>query len=177
MKKLSIFLLFFLLCTSVGYSQDAGYTFTMKKDLACTSVKNQNQSSTCWCFSGISFFESELMRMGKKEYDLSEMFIVRHIYENKADRYVRMHGSCTFSGGGEYHDLLNATREYGLVPDNIYPGLNYGEVKHNHNEMDGALKGYIDAVVKNAKLTTAWFNGFNRGFTKHSYTRYCENIN
>jgi len=161
MKKLSIFLLFFLLCSSVGYSQNEGYTFTMKKDLACTSVKNQNQSSTCWCFSGISFFESELMRMGKKEYDLSEMFIVRHIYENKADRYVRMHGSCTFSGGGEYHDLLNATREYGLVPDNIYPGLNYGEVKHNHNEMDGALKGYIDAVVKNAKLTTAWFNGFN----------------
>jgi bleomycin hydrolase len=133
----------------------------MKKDLACTPVKNQASSSTCWCFSGISMFESELLRMGKKPYDLSEMFIVRHTYEKKAQMYARMHGSSTFAGGGEYGDLLNGCREAGLVPDIAYPGLNYGEVKHNHNEMDNGLKGYMDAIIKGSKLSTAWFAGLN----------------
>lgn len=156
--KLVILLLF--VTTIIANGQD-GYTFTMKKDLACTSVKNQNVTSTCWCFSGISMFESELLRMGKKTYDLSEMYIVRHTYEKKAQMYARMHGSSTFAGGGEYGDLLNGFREVGIVPDAAYPGLNYGEIKHNHNELDGALKGYMDAVIKGDKLTTAWFAGLN----------------
>jgi len=151
----------FLLVATLAFSQETGYTFTMKKDLACTPVKNQNASSTCWCFSGISMLESELLRVGKKPFDLSEMFIVRHTYEKKAQMYARMHGSSSFSGGGEYGDLLNGIREVGLVPDAAYPGLNYGEVKHNHGEMDAALKGYMDAVIKSSKLTTAWFPGLN----------------
>jgi bleomycin hydrolase len=145
----------------IANGQETGFTFTMKKEMAYTPVKNQASSSTCWCFSGISMFESELLRMGKKPYDLSEMFIVRHTYENKALMYARMHGSSSFAGGGEYGDLLNGCREAGLVPDNIYPGLNYGEVKHNHNEMDASLKGFMDAVIKSQKLTTAWFAGLN----------------
>jgi bleomycin hydrolase len=75
--------------------------------------------------------------------------------------YARMHGSSTFGGGGEYGDVLSGIREIGLVPDAAYPGLNYGEVKHNHGEMDAVLKGYMDAVIKSRKLTTAWFNGLN----------------
>jgi bleomycin hydrolase len=101
------------------------------------------------------------MRMGKKPYDLSEMFVVRETYEDKAEKYARMHGSCTFAGGGEYHDLINITRELGLVPDDVYPGLNYGETKHNHSEMDAALKGYMDGVLKSSKLSTAWLAGVN----------------
>ena len=99
--------------------------------------------------------------MGKNPYDLSEMFIVRHTYEKKAQMYARMHGSSTFAGGGEYGDLLNGCREVGLVPDIAYPGLNYGETKHNHSEMDASLKGFMDAVIKSPKLTTAWFGGVN----------------
>jgi len=99
--------------------------------------------------------------MGKKPMDLSEMFIVRHTYEKKAQMYARMHGSSSFAGGGEYGDVLNGIREVGLVPDAAYPGLNYGEVKHNHTEMDGGLKGFMDAVIKNSKLTSAWFGGLN----------------
>jgi bleomycin hydrolase len=156
--KLTILL---LLASTSAFSQETGYVFTMKKELACTPVKNQNATNTCWCFSGISMLESELLRMGKKPYDLSEMFIVRHTYEKKAQMYARMHGSSTFAGGGEYGDLLNGCREVGLVPDAAYPGLNYGEIKHNHTEMDAALKAYIDAVIKNPKLTTAWFAGLN----------------
>jgi bleomycin hydrolase len=156
--KLTILL---LLASTSAFSQETGYVFTMKKELAYTPVKNQNATNTCWCFSGISMLESELLRMGKKPVDLSEMFIVRHTYEKKAQMYARMHGSSTFAGGGEYGDLLNGCREAGLVPDAAYPGLNYGEVKHNHIEMDAALKAYMDAVIKNPKLTTAWFAGLN----------------
>jgi bleomycin hydrolase len=161
MNKIFKFVILLLLVSSLANSQETGYIFTMKKELACTSVKNQSASSTCWCFSGISMFESELLRMGKKPYDLSEMYIVRHTYEKKADMYARMHGSSTFAGGGEYGDLLTGTREIGLVPDAAYPGLNYGEVKHNHSEMDAVLKGYMDAVIKSRKLTTAWLGGLD----------------
>lgn len=161
MNKYTRLVIFLLFVTTVIANGQDGYIFTTKKDLACTPVKNQSSSSTCWCFSGISMFESELLRMGKKPFDLSEMYIVRHTYEKKAQMYARMHGSSTFAGGGEYGDLLNGCREVGLVPDIAYPGLNYGEVKHNHNEMDGALKGYMDAVIKGSKLSTAWFAGLN----------------
>lgn len=150
-----------LLVSTLANGQETGYVFTMKKDLPCTPVKNQNATSTCWCFSGISMLESELLRIGKQPNDLSEMYIVRHTYEKKAEMYARMHGSSTFAGGGEYGDILNGWREVGLVPDAAYPGLNYGDLKHNHGEMDAALKGYIDAIIKSPKLTTAWLAGLN----------------
>ena len=161
MNKIFRLVILLLLVSTLANSQETGYIFTMKKDLACTPVKNQSSTSTCWCFSGISLFESELLRMGKKPYDLSEMYIVRHTYEKKADMYARMHGNSTFAGGGEYGDLLNGSREVGLVPDIDYTGLNYGEIRHNHSEMDAALKGYMDGVLKSSKLTTAWLRGLN----------------
>lgn len=161
MNKYFKLVILFLLVSTIANSQETGYIFTMKKELPYTSVKNQNATSTCWCFSGISMLESELLRMGKKPYDLSEMFIVRYTYEKKAQMYARMHGSSSFAGGGEYGDLLNGCRETGLMPDIAYPGLNYGEVKHNHGEMDAALKGFMDAVIKSSKLSTAWFAGIN----------------
>jgi len=161
MKKIFTFLSILLLAGIFASGQETGYAFTMKKELAYTPVKNQSSTSTCWCFSGISMFESELLRMGKKQYDLSEMYIVRHTYEKKAEMYARMHGSSNFAGGGEYGDLITGTREAGLVPDAVYPGLNYGEANHNHGEMDGVLRGYMDVLVKRPKLSTAWMAGLN----------------
>ena len=147
-------------CTAVS-GQQAGYVFTIKKEMPCTPVKNQSSTSTCWCFSGISMLESELLRIGKSTYDLSEMYIVRHTYEKKAEMYARMHGSSNFAGGGEYGDVLSGMKEAGLLPETTYPGLNYGESKHNHGEMDKGLKGYMDGVLKSSKLTTAWLAGLN----------------
>lgn len=161
MKKIILFIIIIVLIGPYVSGQEKGFTFTMKKELICTPVKNQSSTSTCWCFSGISMFESELLRMGKKQYDLSEMYIVRHTYEKKAEMYARMHGSSNFAGGGEYGDLITGAREVGLVPDAVYPGLDYGEVNHNHGEMDGVLKGYMDVIVKRQKLTTAWLTGLN----------------
>ena len=119
MKNFIKLSLIFLLISTFAYSQETGFTFTMKKEIPCTPVKNQSATNTCWCFSGISVFESELIRMGKKPYDLSEMYIVRHTYEKKAENYARMHGSASFSGGGEYGDLISGSREVGLMPDSL----------------------------------------------------------
>ena len=161
MNKIFKLIILLLLVSTLANSQDSVYIFTMKKEIACTPVKNQSSSSTCWCFSGIAVFESELLRMGKEPYDLSEMYIVRHTYEKKAEMYTRMHGSSSFSGGGEYGDLIEGSREVGLLPDVAYPGLNYGETKHNHRELGAVLKGFMDGLLKSLKLTTAWIPGFN----------------
>jgi len=134
------------------------YEFTIVKEVARTSVKNQASTSTCWCFATISFLESELLRMGKPEMDLSEMYIVRHTYPPKAQRYVRLHGATNFPHGGACHDVLDMMKLHGLVPDDVYTGLNYGEKKHKHGEMASILKGMVDAVVRKrgGRVTPRW---------------------
>lgn len=153
-----IFFLFFSLAVNC---QDNEYRFIMRKEVPSTPVKNQSVTSTCWSFSGISFFESELMRMGKNPYDLSEMYIVKEAYKLKAGEYARRNGSCSFSSGGQYYDFLLVSREYGLVPDVVYTGLKYGQKYHNHDEMDSALKGYMKGVLKGRRETPSWMEGFN----------------
>ncbi len=139
------------------------YEFTVVKELARTSVKNQASTSTCWCFATISFLESELLRLGKEEIDLSEMYIVRHTYPLKAERYVRLHGATNFPHGGACHDVIDMMRKHGLVPEEVYAGLNYGEKKHSHGEVGRILKGMVDAVVKNRgrRVTPRWAEAVN----------------
>nr|WP_319510349.1 C1 family peptidase [uncultured Draconibacterium sp.] len=139
-------------------NEEKGYVFEDEISLAATPVKDQYRSGTCWSFSGLSFLESEMIRLGKPEVDLSEMFIVWHTYSTKAKKHVRVHGNLNFSAGGAFHDVTNMIREYGIVPESVYDGLNYGEEKHVHGEMDNVLKEHVDAVVKNGnrKLSTVW---------------------
>lgn len=140
-----------------------GYTFTMVKEVKTTDVENQHRSSTCWSFSGIAFLETELLRMGKPAVDLSEMFIVRNVYAGKAEKYVRLQGSMNFAGGGSFYDVIETIKKYGIVPEQAYPGLSYGEEAHVHGELDAVTKAYVDAVIKNPnrKLSTAWKAGFD----------------
>lgn len=142
---------------------DSGYRFTLVKELPHTGPKDQNRSSTCWSFSTISMLESELLRTGKGEYDLSDMFIVRNQYTEKAINYVRYNGKANFGPGGGNHDIINNWKKYGMMPDEAYSGLNYGETGHVHSEMDQAMKAYLDAIIKNPnrRLSTAWLAGFN----------------
>lgn len=135
-----------------------GYVFEDEIKLPATSVKDQYRTGTCWSFSALSFFESEMIRLGKPEVDLSEMFIVRTTYSEKAKRYVRMHGENTFSAGGAFHDAKNMILQYGIVPESVYDGLKYGETKHVHGELDNILKQQVDAIVenRNKKLSTVW---------------------
>ena len=161
-KKLSFLYLAILIVGSTIAQEEKAYEFTAVKDLPATSVKNQYRSGTCWSFSGISFLESELLRLGKGEFDLSEMYIVRCTYIEKAKKYVRMHGTVNFAGGGQFHDVLNMIDEYGMMLEKDYPGIQGDEKNHIHGEMDAVLKAYVDAVIKNKnkKLTKYWLKGF-----------------
>lgn len=143
--------------------QESKNEFTNVIDLPATPVKDQSSSGTCWSFSGVGFLESELLRTGKGEFDLSEMWIVRNTYFDKAVKYVRMHGKGEFGGGGATHDVFNVIVKYGIVPDEVYTGLNYGTDKHRHGELDAVMQAYVDAVVKNPNrtLSTAWQAGIN----------------
>ena len=143
------------------------YQFTTVKANPITSVKNQNNSGTCWAFSTISFFESEAIRLGKitdtlKYPDFSEFFVVSHSYAERADKYVRLDGNLTFGAGSEADDVLDVIRDHGIVPNSAMTGMNYGTELPVQGELDAVLKGMVDAVVKNPNrtLTTAWKRAF-----------------
>lgn len=141
---------------------DTAFVFTDEIVIPVTSVKDQNKSGTCWCFSGTSFFENEIRKAGGDSLDLSEMFTVYHCYLDKADRYVRMYGNANFAAGGSIMDVPYVWRRYGAVPEEVYRGLCYGEDKHVHGELDGELAAIVDVVTKkpNKKISPAWKNAF-----------------
>jgi len=120
-----------------------GYEFTTVVDLKATPVRNQSKTGTCWSFATTSFIESELLRVGKDEYDLSEMFIVRHNYVERLRDYFLRQGKGNIGEGGNAHDWIRMFTEYGVVPDEVYSGLNYGSPLHNHAE----LQKFISAVA------------------------------
>lgn len=148
---------------SVATDSIKGFQFKDIYTVKTTSVKDQNKSGTCWCFAGTSFIEDEIMRQGGDSLDLSEMYTVRKCYEDKADRFVRMYGQTNFSPGGAVTDVAYVWKKYGAVPEEIYRGLNYGEEKHVHGELQGVLEGVVNTVVKkpNKKISTAWKPALN----------------
>lgn len=127
-------------------------------DVDATSVKNQSRTGTCWTFSTNSFLESELLRMGKDPVDLSEMFVVRKTYPQKAQRYVRLHGNGTLGAGSLGGDVLRVIRDHGMVPEVVYDGKFEDEELHNHNELDAVLKAMLNTIIKNPgkKLSPVW---------------------
>ncbi|MBA3665347.1 MAG: aminopeptidase [Bacteroidetes bacterium] len=120
------------------------YKFTTIKSLDATEVQNQNMTGTCWSFSGLSFFESELIRLGKgKDFNLSEMFIARKAYTMKADNYMRMHGRTNFGEGGGFPDVLSVIKKHGLVPEEAYTGKKESTSPHNHKMLETTLKNIL----------------------------------
>ncbi len=122
---------------------EEAHNFVPVVELKATSVKNQARTSTCWCFATTSFIESELMRMGKGEYDLSEMYIVRQNYIDKLEDNFLKEGKGNINEGGLSHDWMRVFIESGIVPDKVYDGLNYGSPTHNHAE----LQRFIHAIA------------------------------
>ena len=141
------------------------YEFTTVKENPVTSIKNQYRSGTCWCYSALSFIESEILREKGVEVDLSEMFVVGRSYHDRAVKYVRLDGHLNFAAGSSFGDVLHVIDDYGIVPQNFTEGygFNYGTELPEHNELDAALKGYVTAIVKNPNktLSTAWVKGFD----------------
>ena len=167
MKQLVHLALGLLCCATPLAAQDLpadlnGYHFTAQKKLAVTPVQNQNKSGTCWVYSTNSFLESELIRMGKPPVDLSEMFVVRAGYLERAENYVRRQGAAAFGQGAENHDVMNIVKKYGIVPQAMYSGFPVGQDKPVHGEMEAVLKAMLDAVIKmpDGKLSKQWMAAY-----------------
>ena len=155
MKKLLTIAAMGMFCIS-GMAQEAkkdGFEFTVVKENPITSIKNQNRAGTCWSYSGLAFIESELLRMGKGEHDLAEMFIVHNTYLDRADKAVRTHGDVSFSQGGSFYDVLYAMKHYGLVPESeMRPGVMYGDTLSNHNELSAVSDAVVAAIARQKTL-------------------------
>ena len=137
-----------MLAFSASAAFGQGYQFTEVVTVPATSVKNQAATGTCWCFATTSFMESELLRMGKGTYDLSEMFIVRQKYMNQLqDNYLRR-GDGNIGQGSLSHTFMNAYRQVGIVPEEVYTGINYDSERHNHSEMVRYMHAIADVAVK-----------------------------
>lgn len=143
-------------------NDSTGFQFTDIVVLPDTPIKDQNKSGTCWSFSGIALLEDEILRNGGPQTDLSEMFAVRQVYLDKADKYIRLGGNANFGPGGAVTDVPYVFALYGALPQEIYPGIQYGEEGHVHGELDAVLQAYVDAVKKhpNRRLSTAWKKGY-----------------
>ena len=159
MKKASIFILSFLTLSLSLFAQnntkndtvtkDEGYRFTIVKEIPITSVKDQNRAGTCWCYSGIGLLEAELLRMGKGEYDFSEMYIAHKTYDDRARAAIRMHGDVSFSQGGSFYDVIYGMSHYGLVPDSEMPaGAAYGDTLSDHTELSVITEAMVNGIVK-----------------------------
>lgn len=154
MKRIALLLA--LVCSFAGFSQ--AYEFQTIKEMEVTPVISQGVTGTCWSFSTTSFLEAEIIRLTGKKIDLSEMYNVRNTYPKKAKNYVMRQGKAQFSEGGLSHDVINSVREFGLVPNSVYTGLNGEEEKHNHTELQALLEGMLKVFVDNPskKLSPDW---------------------
>ena len=137
--------------------------FTVVKENPITSIKDQNRSGTCWAYSTLSFFESEILKKSGKTYDLCEMFVANKNYMDRATMTVRMHGDVSFSQGGSAYDVYYVLKNYGICPEDAMPlpGTMYGDSLANFNEFFDVMTPYVEKIAKSdsKKLTPAWKNG------------------
>lgn len=149
------------LTAQVQFDKKSKYQFLVQKKIDCTDVKSQGRTGTCWSFATASFLESEMIRKGNGYHDLSEMFVVRNIYKDKARNYVLRQGKANFSQGSLSHDLIRVAKRHGVVPESVYSGKLEEGQKHDHGEMEAVLKGILDGVLKRKKLSKTWSKAFD----------------
>ena len=166
-----IFTLSLCLCVAIGTNaqsfkntKESNYNFKQVKRLAASPVESQGRTGTCWSFSALSFLESEIMRVNKIDEPivLSEMFIVRKAYEEKAKKFIRMDGRTNFGEGGAFHDIPYVIKNFGIVPRSVYSGLKKKKDKYDH----GGMFDRLDSIVQQAKsagngIQSEWLNAYN----------------
>ena len=176
-KSISIFIVIiglFILNTAELMAQDqdtvkSTFKFDTIANVNTTPVKSQYKSGTCWSYATTSYVETEILRIDKKEYDLSEMYFVNYAYRTKAKSYIRLHGLANFSPGGQAHDVMDVIRKHGIVTQDSYPGLIKGYDKDVHGEMNAGLTGFLKAVSRKEDkfLSQNWYNGFEALLTSY----------
>lgn len=138
--------------------------FTIVKENPITSVKDQNRSGTCWAYSTLSYFESEILKSTGKTYDLCESFVANKDYMDRAIQVVRYHGDMQFSQGGSAYDVYYVLKNYGICPEDAmpFPGSLYGDSLNNFNEFFSLLEPYVEGIATNkaSKISGQWKVGF-----------------
>jgi aminopeptidase C len=138
--------------------------FTIVKENPITSVKDQNRSGTCWAYSTLSYFESEILKNTGKTYDLCESFVANKDYMDRAVQVVRYHGDMQFAQGGSAYDVYYVLKNYGICPENAmpFPGSLYGDSLNNFNEFFSLLEPYVEGIATNkaSKISNQWKVGF-----------------
>lgn len=145
---------------NVSDNSKEGFKFTEVINLGNTSIKDQGSSGTCWSYSGNSFLESEMIRMGKQPVEISQIFTARNTYIEKAKNFVRLHGDQAQGDGGQLHDVLTIFRKYGAVPQEVYTGLQAGQTRNNFGEMGPLLQGMTETIAKSKKPSSTWIKAF-----------------
>ncbi|MGM1428174.1 aminopeptidase C [Sphingobacterium lactis] len=145
---------------NVSDNSKEGFKFTEVINLGRTSIKDQGSSGTCWSYSGNSFLESEMIRMGKDPVEISQIYTARNTYVEKAKNFVRLHGKQAQGDGGQLHDVLTIFRKYGAVPYEVYTGLPEGQTRNNFSEMSPILQSITESVAKSKKPTANWMKAF-----------------
>lgn len=142
------FALFFTGILQQSAAQDEAYPFRLTDSVIYTPVKDQALSPTCWVFGTNSLFESDIIRANGIRFNLSEMFIARYAYIDKANRYLETGGKTYFEGGGQFHDVIRVARKYGIVPEEAYPGRPDGSRPHDHSKMDTAVQRLVRGFLR-----------------------------
>jgi bleomycin hydrolase len=139
------------------------FVFTEVIDLEDTSIKNQGSAGTCWSYSGNSFLESEMIRMGKQPVDLAEIYTARYVYLGKARNYILFNGNMGLGDGGETHDVLNMFRKYGAMPQEAYTMEDYGKGSVKSDAFQKKFKSILDDYLKNddPKKGSSWIQSIN----------------
>jgi len=166
--RILLLALFFSLGASSSFGQkksvtssqktEEGYKFIPVVEIKATSVKNQASTGTCWCFATTSFIEAELLRMGKGEYDLSEMYIVRYNYVDRLKDNFIQQGKGNLGQGSVSHDWMAEFIKNGIIPDEVYTGLNYSMTNHNHGELNAFVNAIATVPLKRNRESDQYFS-------------------
>lgn len=109
----------------------------------------QDRTGTCWCFATTSFFESELKRLGKGEFKLSEMYTAYWEFLEKARGFIQKKGDQQFVMGSEHNAVILRMKQYGAVPASDYTGLLPGQTEHDHSQLFREINNYLNFCKEN----------------------------
>jgi bleomycin hydrolase len=134
MRYFSVFMFAVFIISAPVYANDSDRKFTLETVVEHFPVLDQGGTGTCWSFATTSFLESEIIRKGYPETDLSEMYFVYHTYKNRAFRNLLFHGHTNNSQGGQAHDVIDVLRDHGMVTQEAFPGVE-DNGRHNHRNL------------------------------------------
>lgn len=156
-NKLFLIVLLVLSFVSLSFPQDDLAPVII---LDYSPIKDQGMTGTCWSFATLSLLETEAIKNGYSDLNISEMYIVRNIYIEKARNYILRQGKCNFAEGAMGHDVITGIAKYGAMPEEVYSGLKQGNKLHNHSVLFKNLKNYLDKILQNIPIPLDWEKGY-----------------